>query len=355
MQPSDELVENEGVVCRKAPKCVLCGRDGCVLYTRLRDRFFSAPGVWQIRWCASCRLAWLDPHPLPEEIPKLYTKYYTHEPPAEGADALKAVRHWIRDGVLASRLGYAELAQSRVQRVVGWLMGGLSVVRDRVELGVMGVAARRRGRLLDVGCGSGEFLARMKALGWEVVGLEPDERAAQLARERWGLRVDVSWIHNADMRETSFDVITMNHVLEHLNDPLGSLQTLQRWLRPSGTIVVTTPNIFALCHRIWKESWQHLDPPRHLFLFSKYSLAVMLRKAGFTNVRLRAVSRGASVTFRVSWYLRAHSARAEQVQAERGVIARLLGGLVEVCEAAWSGREKLGEELVGIGEVEKIR
>jgi len=61
------------------------------------------------------------------------------------------------------------------------------------------------------------------------------------------------------------------------------------------------------------------------------------------------------VTFRVSWYLRAHSARAEQVQAERGVIARLLGGLVEVCEAAWSGREKLGEELVGIGEVEKIR
>lgn len=152
-----DLVDNEGVQCRKAPVFLLCGGEGRLLYARERDRFFTAPGVWDVRWCQSCGLAWLDPRPLPEEVPKLYASYYTHEPCSDRRRGLRALRRWVRDGVLASCLGYREVAQTLGQRVVGRVLGTLPVVRDPVELGVMTVPAARRGRLLDVGCEAENF------------------------------------------------------------------------------------------------------------------------------------------------------------------------------------------------------
>lgn len=116
---ADELVENEGVVCRRVPTCLLCGQEARPLYTGLKGRFFSAPGVRDIRWCGSCELAWLDPRPLAEEIPRLYSDYYTHEESEEEVGPFRRFRWWLRDGVLASRLGYEELAWSTAQRTLG--------------------------------------------------------------------------------------------------------------------------------------------------------------------------------------------------------------------------------------------
>lgn len=346
--PCDELVENEGVLCRRVSTCLLCQREGQVLYGQLRDRFFAAPGVWEIRWCRSCELGWLDPRPLPQEISKLYGDYYTHSLPEERVGSLRRLRWWIRDGVLATWLGYGELASNPLQRGIGWALGLFQVVRDPVELSVMGLRARSRGRLLDVGCGNGLFLGRMKELGWDVVGLEPDEEAARFAREKWGVRVEICAIHAARLERASIDVISMNHVVEHLSDPVRDLRRVREWLRPGGFVVLTTPNMKSIGHRRWREAWKHLDPPRHLFLFSKASLGRVLQAAGFSGWNIRTSSRDAADAWRVSCSVRS-SGRAAAGRGEKRLAARVLGACVQAMEALWPLRLGAGEELVVVG------
>ena len=100
-----------------------------------------------------------------------------------------------------------------------------------------------RGRLLDVGSGNGLFLHQMKRLGGAVAGVELDGRAASVARAKFGLEVFEGPLEEATFPDEYFDAITMNHVIEHVLDPVGLLKECRRVLRPGGKLVVTTLNI----------------------------------------------------------------------------------------------------------------
>lgn len=148
----------------------------------------------------------------------------------------------------------------------------------------------RPGKLLDVGCGNGRFLAAMQELGWEVVGVEPDGQAAKVAQKQFGFSVHEGILEEIAFPGDAFDAITMKHVAEHLSDPVSTLRECQRILKKGGRLVVAVPNIESLGHRMYQEAWLHLDPPRHLFLFSSPTLRACVEQAGLQVLELRTTA-----------------------------------------------------------------
>jgi SAM-dependent methyltransferase len=134
--------------------------------------------------------------------------------------------------------------------------------------------------LLDVGCGDGAFLAEARDCGWQVVGLEPDHRAAAVARQR-GLEVRVGGLECLQAQTGAFDVITLSHVIEHLPRPVQALRDCRRLLKPGGQLWLETPNVDSLGHQVFGENWRGLEAPRHFVLFSPRALERALAAAGF--------------------------------------------------------------------------
>jgi SAM-dependent methyltransferase len=160
-------------------------------------------------------------------------------------------------------------------------------------LDVMGLHASSRGRLLDVGCGNGAFLAKMRDLGWEVVGVEPDPKAARVAREDFGVAVFQGRLEEAGLSDGSLDTITMHHVIEHISDPVDVLRECYRIVKPSGILVIVTPNLNALGRHLMGISWRGWEVPRHFTLFTPGALRACVEEAGFHVRTLRTVIRSA--------------------------------------------------------------
>jgi SAM-dependent methyltransferase len=144
-------------------------------------------------------------------------------------------------------------------------------------------------RILDVGCGGGRDLLRLKELGCEVRGVEPDPAAAEAARAL-GLRVQTGTIH--DLRDSTpcFDAISLIHVIEHVPDPVPTLQRAAGLLHPGGRLLALTPNAESWSFRLFRGAWYALDAPRHVQVFTPGSLAEACRRAGLKDVRMRTRS-----------------------------------------------------------------
>jgi 2-polyprenyl-3-methyl-5-hydroxy-6-metoxy-1,4-benzoquinol methylase len=179
-------------------------------------------------------------------------------------------------------------------RMIGSVLSKISPLRDIVIGSVLWLQAGDKGRLLDVGCGNGCFLDQMKQLGWKVAGVEPDGEAVSVAREEFGLEVFKESLQEAKFPAGHFDMITMNHVIEHIQDPIGLLKVCLRVLRPSGKLIGVTPNINSLGLLMFDDAWLHWDPPRHLFLFSQQTMQVCVERAGLVILELRTTARGAA-------------------------------------------------------------
>ncbi len=123
----------------------------------------------------------------------------------------------------------------------------------------------------------------MRDLGWRVQGVDFDPDAAALARGK-GLNVVVGTIESQGYTADSFDAVTLNHVIEHVPNPLGLLRECHRILKPGGRLFLATPNSRSLGHRIFKQSWRGLEPPRHLQVFTPSALRRLLLEVGFVGV-----------------------------------------------------------------------
>jgi len=144
------------------------------------------------------------------------------------------------------------------------------------------------GRLLDVGCGSGEFPARMRERGWEAWGLELDEAAAGQAREL-GVKVVVGDPVTAPLPDLDFDLITAWHALEHLPDLRGSAARVAGRLRRGGRLALALPNPASLEARFYGSRWVAWDAPRHLYHFRRQDLQALFEPLGFRFLRSLAL------------------------------------------------------------------
>ncbi|MBR9756903.1 MAG: class I SAM-dependent methyltransferase [Algicola sp.] len=131
--------------------------------------------------------------------------------------------------------------------------------------------------LLDVGCGTGDFLQTAKNGGWSIYGIEPNAKARTMADEKNNHRVfDVDALQKFE--KGSFDVITLWHVLEHLPDLHAQIKTLSQLLKPSGRIVVAVPNFKSYDATHYKNFWAAFDVPRHLWHFSQTAISKLFSK-----------------------------------------------------------------------------
>ncbi len=165
--------------------------------------------------------------------------------------------------------------------------------RHDAERRVRWTRARVRGaRLLEVGAGTGFFLARAVADGFDAIGVEPSDLSASFARTRLGVDVRTGYLDTADLPEREFDAVCMWHVLEHAADPVGLLRDVRARLRPGGRLVIEVPNIESVGARLRRGSWAHLDPGAHVCHFAPGSLTAALERAGFAVVELRTLVEG---------------------------------------------------------------
>jgi len=126
--------------------------------------------------------------------------------------------------------------------------------------------------LLDIGCGTGDFLQASKNADWHITGIEPDESARNIANKKTNNSVlKTSQIHT--LKDKSFDVITLWHVLEHLPDLDAQIKTFKRLLKSNGRLVIAVPNYKSADAIYYKSFWAAYDVPRHLWHFSKTSIS----------------------------------------------------------------------------------
>ena len=272
------------------PACPVCGdtrRE--VMYEGLTDKvFFCAPGQWTLHRCLGCGSAYLDPRPTPDTIGLAYQRYYTHEiagkevsaKPKRGFDGL---RSRLRYGYLNHRYNVTLKPSSPLGR---WIVPLFPIQRSGIDRWVRNIAIPCPGaRLLDVGSGNGEFLRLASRLGWEAQGLEPDPSAAAVARSV-GLCVQEGHLPDTGLASDYFDAVVLNHVVEHLHEPLRSIEEVFRILVPGGKLWMTTPNLESPLHRRFERNWRGLEPPRHLVLFNLRSLLSICQRNGFQQINV---------------------------------------------------------------------
>ena len=257
--------------------CDICGRDQSRLAYEVQDTNYGCPGTFVLVQCTGCGLVYQNPRPTPAEIGRYY--------PVEQYHPFKALR------------GEATTP------------GPLLARRARLL-----TAKMKAGRVLDVGCGSGLFLAAMRQLTWQCSGVEPNKAAARFARENLGLQVQTGDIFSVDGPAT-FDLITFWDVLEHTHSPRAALRQAHKLLKPTGTLALNVPNWGSLERRIFRENWIAIDAPRHLYHFTPQTLVKMLSLCGFVAESVTASAPPLSLSSNVlrclgSTFLRKGQAKA---------------------------------------------
>jgi SAM-dependent methyltransferase len=233
----------------ECPACDLCGAtDALVLYSGAGWQR-SLPPIALVR-CRRCGLMYLNPRPAPDEIAAYYPPNYAAFRPAIEDERFALMRYMRR----------RKLAQRR--RLV-----------ERYS-------QRRTGRILDVGCATGLFLHEMALAGWQTTGVELTTPAADYARTRFGLDVFNGTLADLPAAPGSFDAVTFFDVLEHVFSPSAELARAAAVLKPGGMVAINVPNWHSFDRRLFGPFWSGLDPPRHLYDFTRPTLTALLERAG---------------------------------------------------------------------------
>lgn len=150
------------------------------------------------------------------------------------------------------------------------------------KLNLINLEQSLKGTILDIGAGTGDFLAVAKQNGWTTTGIEPSAKAKSIAISK-----GISFVENTtDLANHSFDVITMWHVLEHVPDLDFQIKELKRLLKPSGTLIVAVPNFKSFDANHYGKFWAAYDVPIHFWHFSKKSIELLFAKE---NMKLKKV------------------------------------------------------------------
>lgn len=230
--------------------CNLCGSPSASYRYTLADYALQRPAVESaLVQCSQCGLVYQNPRPSPAEMA-------AHYPPGYAS--------------------YQSGGQRGASRWTAWTFECGMRKRSRF------VTRRKRGgRLLDVGCATGEFLAHMRRQGaWQVCGVEINPAVAETARQRHGLEVFAGSLQEARYPAATFDVVTLGDVLEHMHDPAALLREIARILKDDGIVVIRVPNLVGWSAKLAGRYWAGLDAPRHLYVFTPQTLAALLARNG---------------------------------------------------------------------------
>jgi 2-polyprenyl-3-methyl-5-hydroxy-6-metoxy-1,4-benzoquinol methylase len=230
----------------------VCGSSNLRDKLQVQDKSVSQE-MFTIVQCQDCEFQFTNPRPNAAHIGKYYESdaYVSHNSGAQGLI-------------------------NRVYNVARFF-----TVRRKVAL-ITKLNGGRAGQLLDYGCGTGHFLAGAKKAGWQVTGLEPNARARQNAAERVGQTIQEPTVLTT-LAPSSFDTITLWHVLEHVHALHETLDELIAALKPGGKLLIAVPNVESLDAQHYRQDWAAYDVPRHLYHFSASTMRRLLTRHGLAT------------------------------------------------------------------------
>jgi 2-polyprenyl-3-methyl-5-hydroxy-6-metoxy-1,4-benzoquinol methylase len=232
-------------------KCPICGDTHQKSYLTTTDYFLTKES-FSLTQCEGCGFIITSPRPDDKDLSRYYESdaYLSHH--ARGFSPLRLVYQFLRKRNIRSKY---------------------KLIYEYVPTG----------KILDIGCGTGELLSYFKNQGWDTTGVEPDSAARKFAVENYALDVfDEKEI--SKFSKNTFDVITMWHVLEHVNDINGRVQDIFSLLKKGGYFIAALPNPAAWDAQHYKQYWAAWDLPRHLFHFSQKNIIQLSEIHGFKHV-----------------------------------------------------------------------
>ncbi len=146
-------------------------------------------------------------------------------------------------------------------------------------------------KVLEIGSGGGEFSYLLMKKGFDVSAIEPNEGYGNYSKEQYGLNVQIGFAQNLEFAAETFDLITMSHVLEHVDNPTTMLEKLRTWLKPNGILALEVPNVEAVC-----QSPKSTFHTAHLFNFNPETLALLAKKTGFLVIQSALSKDGGNLT-----------------------------------------------------------
>ncbi len=300
--------------------CPLCRHAGRYAFVGT-DLLHGLPGQYLYAECLNCGAVYQAPMPDAEQIASFYPGHYDPYRPGTVKE-----KNDLEKGILHLCYGYRHLPLV----VPGWIakIAATFMYREAIPF-------YENGRFLDIGCGGGKYLLSMQNLGWQVEGVEFNEGAVQTCRQS-GLKVFHGELHEAQLPENSFSVVTARHVLEHVAEPIPFVTEIFRILKPGGLMVLKTPNSRALARDWFGSKWFPNDVPRHLILYSPENLGMLAEKHGFVIERGQTTSSPKCILN--SWdYVKVNRDKPSRKRKIRRLLARLY-----VVAASIAGR---GDEI----------
>jgi SAM-dependent methyltransferase len=234
--------------------CPICSNNNFNLYISSED-FFLTNEQFDIVICGTCGFKITNPRPKTETLSKYYASpdYISHTNKQKGIT--NKIYYIVRKFTIASKI---------------------RLIRKY----------KRTGSILDIGCGTGEFLKVIHDKGFTVKGIEPNINARKFAKDQYGIQV----IDENEIKKYSnskFDVITMWHVLEHVYDLDSQISEIQNLLRENGVLVIAVPNSESWDAKHYGKFWAAYDLPRHLYHFDQKSINLLFQKTGFRVVKIQ--------------------------------------------------------------------
>ena len=228
--------------------CLVCDNQDVNFLMEVKDHFLSGE-TFSLYKCNSCGLISTFPAPDEHSIADYYKseKYISHS--SKPSSLFEFIYQQVRNVTLKRKAKItSEYAQGK--------------------------------KLLDIGCATGEYLLTCKKRGFEVFGVEPNQKVREIALAKNGLKIDDLTTLESYSPE-SFDVITMWHVLEHVNDINERMARINQLLKPDGTAIIAVPNPESYDAHYYIDRWAAYDVPRHLFHFTQKSIKNLAEKHGF--------------------------------------------------------------------------
>ncbi len=227
--------------------CPWCGSDKAQINLWLKDEFLTKED-FHICECLNCGLLYTMPRPKKEKMGEYYksNEYYSHQ---------------------ENKKGFIPKVYEKVKK---------TNLKYKYKLATRGLDI---GKMLDIGSGVGDFLHTAESHGWQCIGVEPSEDAKNIARQR----TKANLIESAEIEnlpDQMFDVITMWHVLEHIDNLRWQVEQLQRLIKPKGRIVIALPNYKSYDGQYYKEKWAAYDVPRHLNHFNRTTIVKIFNTKG---------------------------------------------------------------------------
>jgi 2-polyprenyl-3-methyl-5-hydroxy-6-metoxy-1,4-benzoquinol methylase len=232
-------------------KCPICG--SIMIKPKFASKDYLASGeAFDVYICQQCEFLFTNSFPSNHSIGKYYDAHESISHSDTKKDLMSKLYHFVRAFMIKQKFNF-------VCKQLG----------------------KQTGRILDIGCDTGYFLNKAKQNGWECVGIEKNERTRNIAAKQFGLFIQPEE-HLYKFPKENFDVITLWHVLEQLEDLNDIMGKLRNLILPDGIIVVAVPNCNSYDAQHYKTYWAGYDIPRHLWHFTPKTMELLTKKFNLT-------------------------------------------------------------------------